>query len=779
MLKGMKRFLGVFMTAVICISACPVAVLAAPTVNQQQVQAKIAEIAKQYPHGSFFSKNGQACGHGQDKSCSNCNSVNIAKQNGKAWASKEGSSWTCLGFTKYVYHEVFGVGLGSAISGTVTASIVGDGPSTSYETYKNAKLGDVIYFRNVENETYLDSKGNKVSNTGHYGIFISADETGVTIYHSNVSKANSVEYRKYDYKKDASYLWKYVTIRHANNYISHVCSQFTDLGVCTECHQQYTLTNVQTGMTIPATAAKADGAMHSSPYGAAAVTGRLKAGKTYTVVQRATNAFGYTWYQVKDVNDKNNLKWVVGEYLNVHKCTEFDKDGKCKTCKTQFQLKDQKTLNVIMMATKNDGAMHKTPYGEGEINGRLIGQQYYLVTGSAVNGYGNLWYLVRDTDGMDKWVVADYLKSVSGSPTAVTMIKNVKVKNITTNEARVTGQIKYAGTKPAQVGLRVGTSKNNLAVVAIENLNHSKNPFDIWYDVSADTNINLKQDTRYYYQFFVMANGKLVPGPIDTFKTESYENNYGAVKQVTAPAQTTPKPTTLENKTTTTTKPVTTIPNNSAASATQSSSVNIKATSAKNVTQTNAVVYGNASYTSTKPTEVGLYIGTSQSNMKLVASDPINHSKNPFDIWYDLNQEAGMKLQPGTTYYYKLYATVNGTKQFSNTVSFTTAAAAAPVTAKTTGVKNVTATNAVVCGSVSYTGARPTKVGLYFGTNRNAMRAVASDTISHNKNPFDIWYDLNQEANQKLTSGTTYYYQFYVVQNGVTYTSNIASFNAK
>ena len=115
---------------------------------------------------------------------------------------------------------------------------------------------------------------------------------------------------------------------------------------------------------------------------------------------------------------------------------------------------------------------------------------------------------------------------------------------------------------------------------------------------------------------------------------------------------------------------MTTIPNNSAASATQSSSVNIKATSAKNVTQTNAVVYGNASYTGAKPTEVGLYIGTSQSNMKLVASDPINHSKNPFDIWYDLNQEANQKLTSGTTYYYQFYVVQNGVTYTSNIASF-------------------------------------------------------------------------------------------------------------
>ncbi|MGN0135951.1 hypothetical protein [Anaerotignum sp.] len=41
-------------------------------------------------------------------------------------------------------------------------------------------------------------------------------------------------------------------------------------------------------------------------------------------------------------------------------------------------------------------------------------------------------------------------------------------------------------------------------------------------------------------------------------------------------------------------------------------------------------------------------------------------------------------------------------------------------------------------GSVSYTGASPTKAGLYFGATKNVLWAVASDTISHNKNPFDI-----------------------------------------
>jgi uncharacterized protein YraI len=62
--------------------------------------------------------------------------------------------------------------------------------------------------------------------------------------------------------------------------------------------------------------------------------------------------------------------------------------------------------------------------------------------------------------------------------------------------------------------------------------------------------------------------------------------------------------------------------------------------------------------------------------MNKIASDTINHTKNPFDIWYTLSKY-GVTLNAGTTYYYKLYAIVNGSETQSNLVSFTTAAATA------------------------------------------------------------------------------------------------------
>lgn len=56
-----------------------------------------------------------------------------------------------------------------------------------------------------------------------------------------------------------------------------------------------------------------------------------------------------------------------------------------------------------------------------------------------------------------------------------------------------------------------------------------------------------------------------------------------------------------------------------------------------------------------------------QASMPRVDSDNINHNKNPFDIWYDLNN-----LSPSTTYYYQLYAVVDGETYTSTVLSFTT-----------------------------------------------------------------------------------------------------------
>lgn len=86
---------------------------------------------------------------------------------------------------------------------------------------------------------------------------------------------------------------------------------------------------------------------------------------------------------------------------------------------------------------------------------------------------------------------------------------------------------------------------------------------------------------------------------------------------------------------------------------------------------------------------------------------------------------------------------------------------------------NLSQNSARVNASCSYSnGDRPNAVGLYLGTSSSAMSFYKSDEgINHNKNPFDIWYNLSG-----LSAGTTYYYQFYATVGNKTVWSSVNSF---
>lgn len=101
--------------------------------------------------------------------------------------------------------------------------------------------------------------------------------------------------------------------------------------------------------------------------------------------------------------------------------------------------------------------------------------------------------------------------------------------------------------------------------------------------------------------------------------------------------------------------------------------VNFSNIKASNVSRTNAQLNASISYSGNHPSEVGVYFGNSTDSMRKVGSDAINHNKNPFDMWYSLNKY-GVTLSAGTTYYYKMYAIMDGREVTSNVQSFTTPA---------------------------------------------------------------------------------------------------------
>lgn len=190
--------------------------------------------------------------------------------------------------------------------------------------------------------------------------------------------------------------------------------------------------------------------------------------------------------------------------------------------------------------------------------------------------------------------------------------------NITQNSAKVSASCSYSGTRPSEVSVYIGTTKNNMKKYSSDKINHSKNPFDIWYNIK-----NLKPDTTYYYQFHAVVNGK--------------DKAYGEIKS-------------FETKNV-------------------SSTLSINVKGASKITKNSARVDATCSYSGTRPSEVSVYIGTSPNNMKKYSSDAINHSKNPFNIWYNLSG-----LKKNTTYYYQFHARVNGVdKAYGDIKSFKTA----------------------------------------------------------------------------------------------------------
>ena len=290
--------------------------------------------------------------------------------------------------------------------------------------------------------------------------------------------------------------------------------------------------------------------------------------------------------------------------------------------------------------------------------------------------------------------------------------------NIEKTTARVNGTCAYNGSRPSSVGLYLGTSASSLSYWSSDQINHNKNPFAIWYNLSG-----LSNGTTYYYQFYAVVAGQTYWSEIKSFTTK------GPTSEVTVTAE-----------------------------------------SASNIGQTTARVDGSCAYSDSRPSSVGLYLGTSASSLSYWSSDQINHNKNPFAIWYNLSG-----LSSGTTYYYQFYGIAAGQTYWSEIKSFTTQEEPTSELAVTAeSASNIGQTTARVDGSCAYNGSRPSSVGLYLGTSASSLSYWSSDQINHNKNPFAIWYNLSG-----LSSGTTYYYQFYGIAAGQTYWSEIKSFTTE
>ena len=175
------------------------------------VENRINSILAQFPSGSYFTANGQACNHSSGSTCSNCQLSSVLRAKGISFdTSKYSDGWTCYAFAVYCYGTIFEQNYRNAI-GVTSSGIVSSNAGLS-NAFKQAKMGDFVYCM----------KGESVN---HYAIFISCDANGVTLLHNNIGgngKVGTIRYGYVPYSnlRGAGYGYNRVDIYRSPNYDS-------------------------------------------------------------------------------------------------------------------------------------------------------------------------------------------------------------------------------------------------------------------------------------------------------------------------------------------------------------------------------------------------------------------------------------------------------------------------------------------------------------------------------------------------------------------------------
>ena len=309
--------------------------------------------------------------------------------------------------------------------------------------------------------------------------------------------------------------------------------------------------------------------------------------------------------------------------------------------------------------------------------------------------------------------------------------------DITSTNATIGATVNYGKTlKADRCGFYLGTTQNNLKkATKYDTITQSRSYTEMWYDLNKYGQ-TLKPNTTYYYQFYIVIAGKEYKSAAKSFRTQ------GLTQQAVALTPTWSK------------------------------------YSATDITSTNATISATVNYGKTlKADSCGFYLGTTINNLqKATKYDTITQSRSYTEMWYDLNKY-GHTLKPSTTYYYRLYLVVDGKEYLSDVRSFTTAKAELSPVWSDYKVSNISKTNATIAGKVTYgKTVTPERCGFYIGTSRdNLEMAKKYDTINASRTYSQMSYGMNKYG-YTLKAGTTYYYRFYVVVNGVEYLSDIRSF---
>lgn len=176
--------------------------------------------------------------------------------------------------------------------------------------------------------------------------------------------------------------------------------------------------------------------------------------------------------------------------------------------------------------------------------------------------------------------------------------------------------------------------------------------------------------------------------------------------------------------------------------------VEISAPTVSDITSISALVTGTVKPFGVKLGEIGICYSTAQSptveDKKIALSDE--------NISYTLT-----KLEASTTYYVRVYATVDGVTKYGDQAMFTTEVA---VDISDPQISSITKSSAYIAGTITTYGLQTEEVGICYATS--SMPTVSNTKVTLSGNA--IGYTLNE-----LKPETTYYVRIFAKLNGKYY----------
>lgn len=380
------------------------------------------------------------------------------------------------------------------------------------------------------------------------------------------------------------------------------------------------------------------------------------------------------------------------------------------------------------------------------------------------------------------------------NPVRVTLTTGT-ADTITETSAILRGSFTTTGKRATECGMYLGTDQNNLTKLGSDSVNTFGT--SMFYS-TAKYGRSLNPGTTYYYQAYVIVGGTEYRGNVESFRAKgnppapalgvSLSSNsltlgYGTCNKLNASTTPAALPVTwksTDESVVTVTDGVVTAVSSGTADVIAEVFGNGKIVSAKC-----RVTVEAPSGTEPVPVDPDIKLVQSAVTLDIGERTTLQAITTPAGQtigWNSSNEAVAVVDQNGiVTALAAGTATINAYMEYNGGIYFDLCGIAVKSTApdvslSVSSVTNIAQTTARVNASCAYgTGCRPSSVGLYLGTSPSSLSYWKSDdSITHNKNPFDIWYNLSD-----LSAGTTYYYQFYAKTDRGEVRSEVSSFTTE